>query len=60
MMQRSLSWVLGVAAFLGFQIALVASLVRLGLGGPQLMWEQVPGTRTSAVKTVELKLEEAE
>ena len=60
LMQRSFSWVFGVAAFLGFQIALVGGLVRLGLGGPRVTWEQVPGTRNSAMKTVELELEEAE
>jgi cellulose synthase/poly-beta-1,6-N-acetylglucosamine synthase-like glycosyltransferase len=39
------SWVLGAVAFLGFQVVLLAGLLKLGLKGPQTNWQQVPGTR---------------
>ncbi len=39
------SWVFGAVAFLGFQLVLLVGLVKLGFKGPQLNWQQVPGTR---------------
>jgi cellulose synthase/poly-beta-1,6-N-acetylglucosamine synthase-like glycosyltransferase len=39
------SWVLGAAAFLGFQLVLLVGLVKLVLEGPQTNWQQIPGTR---------------
>jgi cellulose synthase/poly-beta-1,6-N-acetylglucosamine synthase-like glycosyltransferase len=44
--QGKLSWLLGAVAFLGFQIVLAASLVRLALLGPKLRWSQIAETRT--------------
>jgi cellulose synthase/poly-beta-1,6-N-acetylglucosamine synthase-like glycosyltransferase len=43
--QRTLSWLVGALAFIGFQTILAASLVRLGLRGPKLQWSQIEGTR---------------
>jgi cellulose synthase/poly-beta-1,6-N-acetylglucosamine synthase-like glycosyltransferase len=39
------SWVFGAVAFLGFQLVLLVGLLKLGFRGPQLNWQQVPGTR---------------
>jgi cellulose synthase/poly-beta-1,6-N-acetylglucosamine synthase-like glycosyltransferase len=39
------SWVFGAVAFLAFQLVLLAGLVKLGFKGPQMNWQQVPGTR---------------
>ena len=39
------SWIFGAAAFLGFQLVLLVGLLKLGFKGPQLNWQQVPGTR---------------
>src|SRR4029077_6377844 len=39
------SWIFGAAAFLGFQLILLVGLLKLGFKGPQLNWQQVPGTR---------------
>jgi cellulose synthase/poly-beta-1,6-N-acetylglucosamine synthase-like glycosyltransferase len=39
------SWVFGAAAFLGFQLVLLVGLLKLGFKGPQMNWQQVPGTR---------------
>ncbi len=39
------SWVFGAAAFLGFQLVLLLGLFKLGFKGPQMNWQQVPGTR---------------
>ena len=39
------SWLLGAAAFVGFQFVLVVGLVKLLLKGPETNWQQVPGTR---------------
>jgi cellulose synthase/poly-beta-1,6-N-acetylglucosamine synthase-like glycosyltransferase len=39
------SWVFGAVAFLGFQLVLLVGLFKLGFKGPQLNWQQVPGTR---------------
>jgi len=39
------SWVFGAVAFLGFQLVLLVGLVKLGFKGPQMNWQQVPGTR---------------
>ena len=44
-LQGTGSWIFGAAAFLGFQFVLLVGLVKLGLKGPQLNWQQVPGTR---------------
>jgi cellulose synthase/poly-beta-1,6-N-acetylglucosamine synthase-like glycosyltransferase len=39
------SWVVGAVAFLGFQFVLLVGLLKLGFKGPQMNWQQVPGTR---------------
>jgi cellulose synthase/poly-beta-1,6-N-acetylglucosamine synthase-like glycosyltransferase len=39
------SWIFGAVAFLGFQLVLLVGLVKLGFKGPQMNWQQVPGTR---------------
>ena len=39
------SWVFGAVAFLGFQLVLLVGLLKLGFKGPQINWQQVPGTR---------------
>jgi cellulose synthase/poly-beta-1,6-N-acetylglucosamine synthase-like glycosyltransferase len=39
------SWVFGAVAFLGFQLVLLVGLFKLGFKGPQMNWQQVPGTR---------------
>ena len=39
------SWLIGAAAFLGFQLILLVGLLKLGFKGPQLNWQQVSGTR---------------
>lgn len=39
------SWLLGAAAFVGFQFVLVVGLVKLLFKGPETNWQQVPGTR---------------
>jgi cellulose synthase/poly-beta-1,6-N-acetylglucosamine synthase-like glycosyltransferase len=39
------SWIFGAGAFLGFQLVLLIGLLKLGLKGPQLNWQQIPGTR---------------
>jgi len=39
------SWIFGAAAFLAFQPVLLVGLLKLGFKGPQLNWQQVPGTR---------------
>jgi cellulose synthase/poly-beta-1,6-N-acetylglucosamine synthase-like glycosyltransferase len=39
------SWLLGAAAFLGFQFVLMLGLVKLAFKGPETNWQQVPGTR---------------
>jgi cellulose synthase/poly-beta-1,6-N-acetylglucosamine synthase-like glycosyltransferase len=44
-LQGTGSWVVGAAAFLGFQLVLVVGLVKLVFKGPQTNWQQVPGTR---------------
>lgn len=44
--QGRLTWLLGAAAFLAFQIVLVASIVHLALRGPKLQWTQISETRT--------------
>jgi cellulose synthase/poly-beta-1,6-N-acetylglucosamine synthase-like glycosyltransferase len=43
--QGSGSWVLGGMAFLAFQLMLMASLIKLAFRGPQVNWQQIPGTR---------------
>ncbi|HEV2119460.1 MAG TPA: glycosyltransferase [Candidatus Bathyarchaeia archaeon] len=40
-------WVLGAFAFLAFQLLLMASLLKLAFGGPQVNWQQIPGTRVA-------------
>jgi hypothetical protein len=44
--QGRLTWLLGAASFLAFQIVLVASLAHLALKGPKLQWPQISETRT--------------
>lgn len=39
------SWLLGAAAFLGFQFVLLTGLLKLAFKGPETNWQQVPGTR---------------
>jgi cellulose synthase/poly-beta-1,6-N-acetylglucosamine synthase-like glycosyltransferase len=39
------SWVFGAVAFLGFQLILLVGLLKLCFKGPQMNWQQVPGTR---------------
>jgi cellulose synthase/poly-beta-1,6-N-acetylglucosamine synthase-like glycosyltransferase len=39
------SWVFGAVAFLGFQLVLLVGLLKLAFKGPQMNWQQVPGTR---------------
>lgn len=39
------SWLLGAAAFVGFQFVLMVGLVKLAFKGPETNWQQVPGTR---------------
>jgi len=39
------SWVFGAVAFLGFQFVLLVGLLKLAFKGPQMNWQQVPGTR---------------
>lgn len=39
------SWLLGAAAFVGFQFVLLVGLVKLAFKGPEINWQQVPGTR---------------
>ena len=41
------SWLLAAAAFLLFQFALLASLIRLIVKGPVVKWGQISETRTS-------------
>ena len=53
--QGTVSWLLGAMAFLGFQIVLAVSLVRLALLGPKLRWSQIAETRTP----MEMKIEVA-
>ena len=53
--QGIISWLLGAFAFLGFQIVLAVSLVRLALLGPKLRWSQISETRTP----MEMKIEVA-
>jgi cellulose synthase/poly-beta-1,6-N-acetylglucosamine synthase-like glycosyltransferase len=43
--QGSGSWFLGGIAFLGFQLVLMGSLLKLVVRGPQVNWQQIPGTR---------------
>ncbi len=40
-----LDWIAGAAAFLFFQVALLASLAQLGIQGPKLKWEKISETR---------------
>ncbi len=44
--QRTASWLVGAIAFLGFQIVLAISLIRLALLGPKLRWSQIAETRS--------------
>jgi len=39
------SWLLGALSFMAFQGALMISLLKLAVKGPQLNWDQVPDTR---------------
>ena len=39
------SWVFGAVAFLGFQFVLLVGLLKLAFKGPEMNWQQVPGTR---------------
>ena len=39
------SWLLGAIAFLGFQLLLTISLLKLAFREPQVNWQQIPGTR---------------
>ena len=39
------TWLLGAAAFIGFQFVLMIGLVKLAFKGPETNWQQVPGTR---------------
>ena len=41
------TWVLGAAAFVGFQFVLIVSLMHLLLRGPNLQWAQIAETRVS-------------
>jgi hypothetical protein len=45
------SWVLAAAAFLVFQVALLASLIRLIVRGPVVKWGQISETRTAVAAT---------
>lgn len=53
--EGTISWLLGGVAFLGFQIVLAVSLVRLALLGPKLRWSQISETR----RPMEMKIEVA-
>lgn len=44
-LQGAGSWLLGAAAFVGFQFVLLVGLVKLAFKGPKTNWQQVPGTR---------------
>ncbi len=60
-----LDWIAGAAAFFFFQVALLASLVQLGIQGPKLKWEKISETRAGPVgetgtpptKNAEMRLE---
>jgi len=45
------SWVFAAAAFLLFQVALLASLIRLIVRGPVVKWGQISETRTTVAVT---------
>jgi hypothetical protein len=45
------SWVLAAAAFLLFQVALLASLITLIVRGPVVTWGQISETRTTVAVT---------
>ncbi len=44
-----LDWIEGAAAFFFFQVALLGSLVQLGIRGPKLKWEKISETRAAPV-----------
>jgi len=44
-------WPLAAAAYISFQVALVASLLRLAFRGPVVNWTQISETRTAVAVT---------
>lgn len=52
-LQGTATWLTGAIAFIAFQGVLLISLIKLGLKGPQLNWQQIPNTRIPI--TVEAK-----